>query len=595
MESITSATSSTNDNLTPWQNAAPNPTAKSVQRAIFELCQAARTHQQLTGDTLVQAETSVLRLQNELTQQLRAPAAFDPVRRKEVYRSYYEMQQLRSRLPSLGPSLQHCRESVTQADEETLSCIRRTQRNASVESLSELRVGMDVANSVYCCSPTEQIRESAREVRDSCMETLARQHAAPYKEKPLTGQFRSIQLASTAAALGQDVAAQRYMTRGERCINTRALHGTHTRYIITNTLGLGSFGKFRGGYNLQTDQLVGVKEHRIGVDVDSYGSAPLQRKTYSTDPAMYHQELELLRRLGSPCAPKDIIVLNNRIYWIMDLLRGDVAQLVYNKPRVGRLQVAALSGIDVALQLSRLHTLNYIHCDVKPDNILYNEGSLVLSDLGLAKPCREGAMQHVTGTWDFMPLEVLQNNLGGHGLDTWSLGITLLSTLAGQMPFRAKGPLRRQLLAEQILQFFRQRKALLHKSFSKEGLNVTAWPTAAAGDLSTLPCCAQISAPLVAYVVEHMLHPNAWKRPTLAQVAQTFTDNFERFTGGISEPAARLWLAQQTDHVARDTALRAVLRAHAEIDLSAAFHTSADLEMLVNDKNSRPQLPPLKF
>jgi serine/threonine protein kinase len=594
MGSLTQTICTSKNQQTPWQDSVPSPTPASLQRATTDLCMAAHSHQQLTGDTLCQATQSVLKLQRDLTKRLRAPAAFHPVRRKEVYSYYYEMAQLRTALPSLVPSLEHCRESVAQVDEEALCTICHAQRNDSVESLSQLRVDMDVANSVYCCSPTERIRQSARAVRDSCMDLLVKKHAVPYKEKPLTGHLETLQLAATNRALAGNFAAQNYLQPGEHRIDTRALYSEHTHYIISNTLGLGSFGKFRGGYNVQTGQLLGVKEHRIGLDVNSYGNGPLRRKTFSTDPASYHQELSLLQQLNSPCAPTDTIVINNRIYWIVKLLRGDLAKLIFNKSRAGRLQLAALSGVDVALQLSRLHDLSYIHCDVKPANILYDEGHLVLSDLGLATQCGQGAMQRVSGSWEFMPLEVLLKHTGGHSIDTWSLGITLLTTLAGQMPFSAQGPSKYDQLKGQVNQFLRQRQALLDQNSAVGGLDVTAWPTAVAGKLSTLPCCAQISPPLVAYVLEHMLHPNPTMRPTLAQVAQTFRHNFELFTGGIAECDARQWLAQQTDHAARDAALRAVLQAHVEVETLAASKTAAEIKKLADRTGGLMQLPRLK-
>ncbi len=117
---------------------------------------------------------------------------------------------------------------------------------------------------------------------------------------------------------------------------------------------------------------------------------------------------------------------------------------------MGRLPVGVgvRIGIDIGRALDFLHNRNYVHRDVKPDNVLLHpDGSAKLADLGLTKRLSDDS--HITsvntgvGTSYYMPFEQAKNAAFVDGRsDIFALGATLYHLLTGR--FRSAGrPMRK--------------------------------------------------------------------------------------------------------------------------------------------------------
>ncbi len=146
------------------------------------------------------------------------------------------------------------------------------------------------------------------------------------------------------------------------------------------------------------------------------------------------------------------------LYFVMEYVDGiALARLVRRRTQLPP-QVALRIAIQVAEVLAEAHSLNIIHRDVKPDNIMIVEGSghrysAKVLDFGIAKIVGEEG-ENITqtgvmfGTPEYMSPEQAAGQPIDHRADVYALGLVLYYMLAGQPPFRDKNKL--ALLQRQI-------------------------------------------------------------------------------------------------------------------------------------------------
>lgn len=89
--------------------------------------------------------------------------------------------------------------------------------------------------------------------------------------------------------------------------------------------------------------------------------------------------------------------------------------------------------------LSYMHKYGYVHCDIKPDNILLVENTAKIGDLGLAKKAGEtlkssGKGYDLRGTPMYMAPESVNNEYEPK-IDVWALGCTVLELITGKRPW----------------------------------------------------------------------------------------------------------------------------------------------------------------
>lgn len=128
-------------------------------------------------------------------------------------------------------------------------------------------------------------------------------------------------------------------------------------------------------------------------------------------------------------------------FLVLEFVDGPSCHAVLTEQGALPVGVVVTIGIDVARALSHLHRRDYVHRDVKPDNILLHpDGTAKLGDLGLAKRLGgEGALTHTdqsVGTPQYMSYEQSANSgLVDGRSDLFALGCTLYHLLTGELPF----------------------------------------------------------------------------------------------------------------------------------------------------------------
>ncbi len=98
---------------------------------------------------------------------------------------------------------------------------------------------------------------------------------------------------------------------------------------------------------------------------------------------------------------------------------------------------------DIAEALSYAHSKGYVHRDVKPDNILFDEnGASYLTDFGIARAADSNTQMTATGsiigTPHYMSPEQARGRKVDHRADLYSLGIVLYELLVGEVPYQSE-------------------------------------------------------------------------------------------------------------------------------------------------------------
>jgi len=154
------------------------------------------------------------------------------------------------------------------------------------------------------------------------------------------------------------------------------------------------------------------------------------------------REAEALAAIGPPAVPRlhDQGKLHDGRAWlVMDRVRGTtIADLTTSPVRIADALAAGVATLDA---LERVHAAQFVHRDLKPDNLFRTDAGVVILDLGLARklpadpddPTRANVQ---VGSLEYMPPEQIADSASvDERSDLYAFGCILYELIAGRPPF----------------------------------------------------------------------------------------------------------------------------------------------------------------
>jgi len=296
------------------------------------------------------------------------------------------------------------------------------------------------------------------------------------------------------------------------------------RYFVQKVkLGSGSFGTVWRAVDRSSGRIVAVKQlDKAGLPRRGVTRRDVDREISLMQVCSHNNLLQLF----------DTFEDEKNIYAVLEYCEdGDFGDKLQERGMGITEQVAAEWMRQMCSGIRMLHTKRVCHRDIKPDNFLISNGTLKLSDFGLAvhQPKKQ-LLQEKCGTPAFMAPEQhsLPSQSAGYGMpvDVWAAGVSLYMIMfGGKHPFLTEhGKLDQKLLLGGVLDFRN--------------------PEAAYGGLFAFGGAGLRYSEDARNLCRRMVDPDPGRRPSAASLLakhpwlQKSPSGYEQDKGGDSTPVA---------------------------------------------------------
>jgi eukaryotic-like serine/threonine-protein kinase len=203
-------------------------------------------------------------------------------------------------------------------------------------------------------------------------------------------------------------------------------------YEVTELLGRGGFGVVFKAFDPTLGRAVAIKVLAPQLATSAAARSRFAREARAAA-AVVHDHVVAIHAVDS---------WNGLPYLVMPFIPGQSLQERVDRDGPMDLKQVLRIGIQTAQGLESAHAQGLVHRDVKPSNILLENGveRVKLTDFGLARAVDDASLTQsgvVAGTPQYMSPEQARGEPVDHRSDIFSLGSVIYFMCAGHAPFRA--------------------------------------------------------------------------------------------------------------------------------------------------------------
>lgn len=286
------------------------------------------------------------------------------------------------------------------------------------------------------------------------------------------------------------------------------------RYEIERLIGSGGMGVVFKGFDSELNRPVAIKV--LAPHLAGNGAA---RKRFAREAkaaaAVVHEHVIAIHNVESEAETP---------FLVMPFIAGESLQSRIDRQGPLELREVLRIAHQTAAGLAAAHKQGLVHRDVKPSNIMLEQGveRALLTDFGLARASDDASLTqsgHLPGTPHYMAPEQARGENADQRSDLFSLGSTMYAMCTGRLPFRAEtsyGVLRRITDDEptSIVEINTDMPQWLAAIVGKLMSKVSTQRFASADEVSTLleECLAHVQQPSVVRLPEELVIPPKRKR-----------------------------------------------------------------------------------
>ncbi len=205
-------------------------------------------------------------------------------------------------------------------------------------------------------------------------------------------------------------------------------------FTLLARVGSGGFGEVYRAWDPSLQREIALKLLLPGA---------IQTNGDSRDSAEYESTLREARALASVRHPNIVSIYgvdqhDGRVGFWTDFVKGKTLSAIIGDHGPYGYREAALIGLDVTRALSAVHRAGLLHCDIKPENVMREEGGrILLMDFGLSSLPQRSS--HIAGTPNYMAPELLTGAAPSVASDLHAVGVLLYFLVTGAHPVKLSG------------------------------------------------------------------------------------------------------------------------------------------------------------